>query len=105
MAKIQSSYIGRLMVEAGLITEAQFNNCTRIVLDAPANGLPQLYIVLAADEEFMAKLAPIMEPLLEQTEIGGTGDAGFGEAGIRDSVQQGGRDSGDSREGGHRTAG
>lgn len=67
MAKIMSNYIARLLMEQGLMTEEQFNNCTRVVLDAPASGLPQLYIVLTCDEELMSKLAPIMKPLLEQT--------------------------------------
>lgn len=100
MARVTSTYIGRLMVEAGIMTEEQFHNCTRIVLDAPANGLPQIYIVLMADEDFLAKLAPIMEPLMEQTED--WRDSGIGETGIRDGQPGGGGDSDPGDEAGSR---
>lgn len=64
MAKLTSRGLGQIFVEAGLLTSEELNGTMRVVIDCPADGLPQIYIQKFADESVMRKLAPMLKGLL-----------------------------------------
>lgn len=64
MAKLTTLGFGQILVEAGVLTQEELGQATRIVIDCPADGVPQIYIQKYADESAMRKLAPMLKGLL-----------------------------------------
>lgn len=56
---------GRMLVEAGVITEERLNNITRIVIDCDAMiGTVTVYTQEIPNGEAMAKLAPMLKGMI-----------------------------------------
>ena len=53
MSRPTVSAIGRAMVEAGVITEGDYFNTRRIVIDLPADGIPILYMERYVDDKLL----------------------------------------------------
>lgn len=68
MAKITPFGVGQILVEEGVLTKDQVNHCSRFVFDCPANGQPQLYLQLDADENVIRKLSPMLKGMINDDE-------------------------------------
>lgn len=66
MAKMNAFSFAKALVDAGMVAEADLKFISRYVIDCNAStGTVEIYIQKFGDEEALAKLMPMLAPIME----------------------------------------
>jgi hypothetical protein len=65
MTAITIQHFGKMLVEAGVLTQERLNKTARIVIDADTyNGAVMIYVQEFGQGDALAKLAPMLKGML-----------------------------------------
>jgi len=65
VSRLSTQGVAQALVAAGALTQHQLNQISRIVVDLPSNGLPQIYVQMdAPDESVWDQIVPELAPML-----------------------------------------